>query len=338
MNTLQQILTDGVRKKAFPAAAMAVVTPGKPTDIAVAGHHTYESDRPLLESDLFDLASLTKVIATTTLTAQLLCDGKLHLDDKVADFLPEFLANNNAPDAAWRSKVTIRHLLTHCSGLPSGYPFHRLPRSKKRDFRKILCGIPLLQPPGELEIYSDLGMLLLGEILQEYYQDTLDNLARELIFTPFGMLQTCYNPPVQVRCNCVPTELRADIAIPWQGVVHDETARWLGGTAAHAGVFASIGDLCRFAEAIMTGKGVFGHPAFAEFIQPANIVPGSSRCLGWDSQAKGLFGHTGFTGTSIWFNRQKQQAVILLSNAVHPHRRCKEIAFLQFRRELINFF
>ncbi|MDD3953344.1 MAG: serine hydrolase [Lentisphaeria bacterium] len=337
MNNLRQILEDGVCRKAFPCAAIAVVSPGKPTDIAVAGQHTYESNRPLLESDLFDLASLTKVIVTTTLTAKLVCDGKICLDDKVAEFLPEFLAPDS-PDAAWRSQISIRHLLAHCSGMPAGYPFHQLPRSKNRDFRKILCGIDLLYCPGAQQLYSDLGMLLLGEILQECYQDTLDNLARKRIFTPVGMEQACYNPPVPLRCNCVPTEIRADIGISWQGVVHDETTRWLGGVAAHAGVFASIGDLCRFAEALLAGKGVFGHPAFAEFIRPANMVPGSSRCLGWDSNDNGLFGHTGFTGTSIWFNPRKQQAVILLSNAVHPHRTCKETAFLQFRCELMGSF
>ncbi len=317
---------------------MAVVTPGKPADIAVAGHHIYESSRPLLESDLFDLASLTKVIVTTTLTAKLVCDGKIHLNDKVTDFLPEFLPERDGLFVTWQRKVSIRHLLAHCSGFPPGYPFHWLPRSKNRDFRKILCGIALLYRPGAQQLYSDLGMLLLGEILQEIYQDTLDNLARELIFTPFGMSQACYNPPPQLRRNCVPTETRADIGIPWQGVVHDETARWLGGVAAHAGVFASIGDLCRFAEALLTRKGVFGHPAFAEFIRPANIVPAGSRCLGWDSMDKRRFGHTGFTGTSILINPQKQQAVILLSNAVHPYRDCKEITFLKFRRELMNFF
>jgi len=337
MKMMQQILKDGIRQKAFPAAAMAVLTPGKPATIAIAGQHTYESMRPLLESDLFDLASLTKVIVTTTLTAQLVSEGKLSLDEKVADFLPEFLPPSRQ-NAVWKSQVSIRHLLSHCSGFPPGYPFHWMPRSKNRDFRKILCGIDILYRPGDQQLYSDLGMLLLGEILQEYYQDTLDNVARKLIFTPFGMSQACYNPPVEVRCNCVPTELRADIGIPWQGVVHDETARWLGGVAAHAGVFASIGDLCRFAEALLTQKGVFGHPAFAEFIRPANLVPGGSRCLGWDSNDNGLFGHTGFTGTSIWFNPLKHQASILLSNAVFPNRNCKHIAFLKFRRELMSFF
>ena len=343
MQKLQQILNEGVEKHAWPGAALALLKLGTPPQIAVAGTHTYQSQRLLKETDLFDLASLSKVLVTTTLAAELIIEGSLDLETKIVQILPEFCLPE-APDAVWRRQVSIRHLLAHCSGLPAGFPFYRLPRTRNRDFRQLLCKIALLYSPGSKSIYSDLGIMLLGEIIQVCRQQSLEALAQQRIFQRYGLSQACYNPPLRLRCDCVPTEIRSDLGIPWQGVVHDENARWLGGVAAHAGVFANILDLCCFAESLLAGKGIFGKPGFSEFIRPAGLIPGSSRCLGWDGMGPNSsggrllsptsFGHTGFTGTSLWIDPQRQLAIILLSNAVYPQRKCKEQTFLEFRRSL----
>jgi len=335
---LHQFLQASIERRSFPCAALAWLAAGQPADIAIAGCHTYESERQLLESDLFDLASLTKVIVSTTLAAQLVQARKLSLDDKVVDFLPEFQGGKNAPDASWRTQLSIRHLLAHYGGLPAEFPFYQLPRSKNSTFRSILCQVPLLSAPGTQEVYSDLGVLLLGEILQLCLGSTLDILANQRIFVPLGMRTAGYNPAVQLRHNCVPTELRLDISVPWQGVVHDETARWLGGVAAHAGLFASLNDLCQFAKALLAGKEIFGTEVFAEFLQAANLVPGSKRCLGWECIDDRIIGHTGFTGTAIYCDLTTKKAIILLSNAVHPKRDCKSITFFEQRNKIVQLW
>ncbi|NLF92370.1 MAG: beta-lactamase family protein [Oligosphaeraceae bacterium] len=184
MLDLTGILQAGVSARAWPCAAAAVVSPRRPSRVFLAGSHTYCGGRQLQEEDWFDLASLSKVLVTTTLVAQLCQQGTLSLNTTLAEIFPEFTLG---PQAEWRRAVTIRHLLAHCSGLPPGYPFHRLPPRRRPDFRQILLSLPLTTAPGRMECYSDLGMMILGEVTVARLGQNLDTLARQRIFSPLGL-------------------------------------------------------------------------------------------------------------------------------------------------------
>ncbi|NLZ64491.1 MAG: beta-lactamase family protein [Lentisphaerae bacterium] len=345
MLDLTSILQAGVAARAWPCAAAAVVSPRQPSRIFLAGSHTYCGDKQLRESDWFDLASLSKVLVTTTLVAQLCEQGTLSLNTTLAEIFPEFTLGLQA---AWRQEVTIRHLLAHCSGLPAGYPFHQLSPDRRQDFRQILLSLPLTAAPGQVECYSDLGMMILGEVVVTLLGQNLDSLARQQIFSPLGLHDGIgYCPALQQRSSCVPTELCADSGQPWQGMVHDENARWLGGIAGHAGLFANITTLARLVQALFPSNSkLLPEDMLRLFTRPAGIIPASSRCLGWDSPSRNSsagehispqgYGHTGFTGTCIWIDPEKELAVILLSNAVHPCREDKRHAYPEFLRQVCN--
>lgn len=343
MGMLKNLLIDGINNFCWSAAVLALQNADGCRRIVYAGNYTYKNLKAVSEDSLFDLASLSKVLVTTTLIAELLNEQKIALNDKVADFFPEFLLFNSE-EAAYRRQITIAHLLAHCSGLPAGFPFYRFSRQKRQDFRNLLFAIKLQYPPGTETIYSDLGFMLLGEIIEHYYNKKLDSLAESLIFKPYKMCNACFNPDYQQRENCIPTELRNDIAIPWQGVVHDENARWLGGVAPQAGLFASANDLCNFAKAYFCRKGIFATKAYNELFSENHFVQDNQRYLGWEKYSQNSsagkllsensFGHTGFTGTSFWIDRKREIAIILLSNAVYPKRTAKTKAFFEYRKFL----
>jgi len=344
MTDLTAILQAGVAAHAWPCVAVAIVKPRQENRIFLAGKHTYASQRTLLPEDLFDLASLNKILVTTTLVAQLYQEGILPLDATVGSIFPVFLAG---PQPEWRKTMTVRHLLAHCAGLAPGYPFYRLPWTKRESFREIILQQELRCAPGQSACYSDLGMLLLGEIITEILGQDLATLAKQRIFAPLGLRDIVYCPALLRRPSCVPTELRTDIGEPWQGVVHDENARWLGGIAGHAGLFANIGDLAKLTRSYFYSSGcLLSENTLRLFTRPAGIVPGSSRCLGWDSPSQNSsagnyispssYGHTGFTGTCLWIDPEKALAVILLSNAVYPQRTDKQLAYPHFLRQVYN--
>ncbi len=345
MRDLREILQAGVAARAWPCAAGAVISPHRPSRFFLAGKHTYAGQRELRPGDLFDLASLSKVLVTTTLVAEFCQQSRLSLDTAVASFFPEFATG---AQTSWREKVSLRHLLAHCAGLPAGFAFHRRKNLDRGEFRRILLGLPLLGPPGQNECYSDLGMMILGEILVAQTGQELGALAQQKIFTPLGIVDGIgYSPALLRHSSCVPTELRDDIGQPWQGVVHDENTRWLGGTAGHAGLFANILTLARLAREFFPCSSTLLSPAILrQFTQRAEIVPGSSRCLGWDSPAQNSsagkyispqgYGHTGFTGTGLWIDPEKELGAILLSNAVHPRREDKARAYPKFLRQFCD--
>ena len=353
---LPQLLAEAVANHAWPGAVLGLASADGRAWVSGAGRHRFDQDAQGVDAqDLFDLASVTKVIATTTLAMLFLEQGRLGLDTPVAAYLPDFAPATTPQQARWRSQATIRHLLAHCAGLPAGHPFHRAHAAcrDRAGQRALLLAIPLLGAPGLNAVYSDLGMMILGEVLAAIAGQPLDRLARDLIFTPLGMTGTAFNPPPEWRARCLPTE-RKNAASPecWQGVVHDENARWLGGVAGHAGLFSSVPDLLRFAVMMLqNGQGperrFLNHETIARFTTRANLVAGSSRCLGWDSPggdcpAAGrdappeCFGHGGFTGTSIWFNPQTGRAAVLLTNAVHPLRQCKDNGLASWRSRINN--
>lgn len=281
---------------------------------------------------LFDLASLSKVVATTSIAMRLVDEKRLDLDTPVNEYLPDF-ADGQASQKNWRMAVTPRMLLSHCAGFKPGHPFWKSENGSLEERKKMVRQSPLETLPGTVTTYSDIGMMIMGQIMERLTNKPLDVLAKNMVFSPLGMNSTCYNPKdIQ---HCIETEEQANNpGTFWKGVVHDENARWLGGVAGHAGVFSSVGDLAKLCRMLLeAGRGFVSEKVFDIFTAKAKIVADSSRCLGWDGWSQGCaggtyaspnsFGHTGFTGTSIWIDPQNDIAVILLTNAVKPHRECK---------------
>lgn len=327
-------LRQAIAEQAFPGAVLCVGSGKGVLATVVAGWHTFGRQRETRADDLFDLASLTKVVGTTAAAMRLHGRGQLDLAAPVADLLPDFAA----PD------VTAAHLLAHASGLPAYVPFHREPAGSAAAQRARVLATPLAAPPGEQAVYSDIGMMVLGYLLADLTGLALDKLIQAEVCVPLGMVETQFCPPADLFSRCVPTECGAD-GTPRQGVVHDENAAWLGGVAGHAGLFAPAADLARLAVCLLRGgESVFGPGTLARFTRPAGIVPGSKRCLGWDGVGENCsggrllgphaYGHTGFTGTSLWLDPDHDRFVILLTNAVHPQRQDKASRFFPWRRRI----
>jgi uncharacterized protein YbbC (DUF1343 family) len=307
---------------------------GRLARLEAFGRQTYAPDAPPMRVDtLFDLASLTKVVATTTAAMILVDEGRLDLDARVRDYLPRFVGAN-------KQKVTVRHLLTHSSGIDWWAPLFRELNGKKGYLERIQA-MPLVSEPGEKTLYSDLGVLLLGEILERVAGVPLERFVAERLFAPLAMAETRFRPPAELRARIAPTERDEWRGRIVHGEVHDENAFALGGVAPHAGLFSTAGDLARFAQ-MMLWKGHYDHRRIVarttveRFTRRAGVVPGSDRALGWDtkslagSSAGTLFspssyGHTGFTGTSIWIDPERELFVVLLTNRVHPTRENRKI-------------
>jgi len=327
---VDRLLEDFRQRGAFPGGVLAVVDRDSLVHVYPFGHLTDEPDAPpVTAGTLYDLASLTKVVATTTMAMILVDEGKLDLDRPVQDFLPGFRGPG-------KETVTVRHLLTHSAGLPATAPLYKEIQGKAAYLERIeAMDLDLTAPPGSRSVYSDLGMILLGEILEQAAGRPFETFVRKRVLDPLGMHNTLFRPPAALRPRIAPTEID-----PWrgrliQGEVHDENAFALGGVAPHAGLFATAPDLARFARMLLNGGALHGRrivspETLALFTRRAGI-PGSDRALGWDTKsAEGSsagtlfsprsFGHTGFTGTSIWIDPDRQLAVILLTNRVYPTR------------------
>jgi len=292
---------------------------------------------------IFDLASVTKVVATTTACMLLYERGVLTLDTPVQEYLPAFTGAN-------KEKVTVRHLLTHCSGLIA-YRRYFLDHHSADAILRTILKEELVYPTGTKTIYSDLGVILLGRIIEKVSGRSLNEFCRDEIFEPLGMSSTFYNPPPALALRIPPTE--RDPLTPGRrgnvvhGVVHDENAFVLGGVAGHAGLFSTARDLAVFLQMLLNG-GSYGNirllspDTIALFTKRQDLVPASSRALGWDTasgrnsagtlMSPRAFGHTGFTGTSVWADPETGLIVILLTNRVHPTRKNRRI--LGFRPQL----
>lgn len=327
------VLECGIAEEAFPGASIAVVHRGELVALHGFGQFTYEADSPRATHDsIYDLASLTKVVATTTAAMLLVDRGLLNVDTPVVDLLPQF-----AGDDTRRAEVTIRMLLTHTSGLPA---YERLfLRYTTRD--KLLAGavrLPLVNEPGCVTDYSDVGFILLGEILSQLANDHLDSFCSREIFNPLQMLETTFRPLASWLPRIPPTEDDRDFRNGIvRGAVNDENAWVLGGVAGHAGLFATAYDLARFAQCMLAdGYGLIRRDTLQLFSSQDHSFRGSTRFgLGWDkptppSQAGQYFspqsfGHLGFTGTSLWIDPEKQLAVVLLTNRTWPDRSSQKI-------------
>jgi len=283
---------------------------------------------------------MTKVIVTTTLTMMLVEQNKLDLDAPVERYLPEFAAAAKSdPNPDWRSRITVRMLMLHDSGLPAHRDFF-LQANGYDAVLKLVMAEPLIHEPGTQVVYSDLGMILEGEIVHRLFGKTLDKLAEEEIFKPLGMKNSLFNPPAKMRSRIAPTEYDATYRkkLMW-GEVHDENAWAMGGVAGHAGLFTTAGDVAIFAQTILNG-GIYGYYRIAkrstvDMFTTRHQIGNSVRAIGWDAPTSPYtsghyfsptsFGHTGFTGTSIWIDPQRQLFVILLTNRVNPTRANEKI-------------
>ena len=339
MARVVSVLRDAVRSRAFPGVTAIVGRHGKIALARAFGHLSYDNDSPEVTLDtLYDLASLTKVIATTTASMMLYDQGKLELDRPVHDYIPEFVGED-------KDSVTVADLLAHSGGLlwwkDLYKEFGELPpeRARKR-YVETIAAMPLDYPPRSKTSYSDLGIILLGEILERVTGQSLEDIFEARIFEPLGMVNTRFRPPVSLLPRIAPTEID-----PWRhrlvhGEVHDENAFALGGIAPHAGLFSTAGDVARFAQMMLNG-GVYAHRRLVKrstielFTQRAGLAPNSSRAVGWDTPSgkssagrffsSSSFGHTGFTGNSLWIDPERGAFAVLLSNRVHPTRENEQI-------------
>lgn len=319
---IKEIVEESIEQKKIPGAVVLVLNQGKIVYKQAFGNKSlYPSTEPMTTDTIFDLASLTKPIATGTSIFKLVEAGKLRLSDKAKLHLPELT------EPAWEA-ITLEHLLTHTSGLPSGNASSDYKEGITQSIKKI-NNLKLLAPPGERFTYSDIGFIMLGEIVQRTSGRLLDQFSRDEIFLPLGMKETGYNPSETLKPRIAPTQKEKDGML--RGVVHDPRARLLNGIAGHAGLFSTVDDLALYCAMILnpSNSKVLSHASIRTMTQ-ARAVPNGWRTFGWDCDTafssnrgelfpKGsTFGHTGFTGTSIWFDPASQTAVIFLSNRVHP--------------------
>jgi beta-N-acetylhexosaminidase len=352
-----------IADKAFPGATMAVGYQGK-VSLHSFGDLSYSVGSPATKIDtMYDIASLTKVVVTTTLVAKLVegdFPSPLNLDAPIERYLPEWTNGplsqaqhevktqdlRQLPDPSgsaqleWRHKVTVRNLMTHTSGLPPFKEYWRTSTSKQETLSRIFVE-PLEYEPGTKVVYSDLGIILMAEIIQRLTGKSLDELAREYIFDPIGMHNTMYLPPKNRWPEIAPTEVDNQLRHRLvQGEVHDENAFSIGGVSGHAGVFSTSPDLAAFCQMLLNG-GVYAHhrilkrSTIAEFTAPQPLAK-NTRTLGWLVPTPGgssghylsahSFGHTGFTGTTIWIDPDHQLFVVLLTNRVNPTRENHKIA------------
>jgi CubicO group peptidase (beta-lactamase class C family) len=274
--------------------------------------------------------------------------GQLDLDEKVVTYLPDF-KGKQPKYFQQKSEMTIKHLLTHTAGLPPFKQYFLMDGEVKTRLDSIFNTEPVIGLEEETK-YSDVGLITLGKVVEKVSGVSLDVLADSLVFKPLGMNTTFYNPPSKKLSRVIPTEVgdgyRNGLI---HGEVHDENAHSLGGVAGHAGLFSTAEDLAVFSQMILNGgiygwKRIFKLETIQLFTSKANVVEGSSRCLGWDSpdgKASGgvylsdsSFGHTGYTGTSLWIDPENNMFVILLTNAVHPNRSWKDPKYFDWRQRI----
>ncbi len=332
------VIRDGIEQRAFPGAALAVTHRGSLIASHGFGNFTYDEGAPPIQAEtVFDLASVTKVIATTAVAMLLYERHQLMLDAPLSNFLPEFVSLAPRQQQATREAVTIRMLLAHTSGLPA-YEKLFLSAQSREELMRAALTTPLTVLPGTRAEYSDIGFILLGEVLAREAGLTLDLVGQQEIFAPLGMARTRFNSPQEWKASIPPTEDdRAFRKRVVQGEVNDENAYVMGGVAGHAGVFAPATDVARFAECMLrSGTPLFQPTTVKLFTHREETPAGTSRALGWDTPSlngsssgayfsQTSFGHLGFTGTSLWIDPVRQLSVTLLTNRTWPNRESQRI-------------
>jgi CubicO group peptidase (beta-lactamase class C family) len=320
------VVQRGIEDRAFPAAVVEVGTRTTALWQQAFGSLDYEPDSaPTQKNTIFDLASLTKVIATTTLTMQLVDRGALALHDPIGKWIPEWRGRD-------REEVTLRSLLTHSSGLTAWLPFYR-DHTGRQEFQHAICSLPLEYSPDTQAVYSDLGFILLGFIVEDAGGASYRAQATQMLST-LTSSALMFNPPVGLRRSIAPTEHD-----PWRGrrligEVHDENCWALGGAAGHAGLFGTAQAVGDFARAMLAGikdsdRRLASRDTVRLFVKRSGVATGS-RALGWDTMlptsscgtqmSPSAFGHTGFTGTTLWIDPAREAYVVFLTNRVNPTR------------------
>jgi uncharacterized protein YbbC (DUF1343 family)/CubicO group peptidase (beta-lactamase class C family) len=343
LRQMDGVISESIARRELPGAVVLVGRNGRVAWRKAYGHKVIDPvSEPMTPDTIFDVASLTKVVATTTSIMILIERGKLRLSDSLSKYIPELKGEG-------RERITIEHLLTHRSGYAPDFDLKERWTGYDEAIKRLIKQ-PLQNPPGLRFVYSDIGYIALGEIVRRISGTTLDNFARQNIFTPLGMRDTGFRPARGLVNRIAPTEKRrgqltylGDSAENvgaegehWlRGEVHDPTSYRMNGVAGHAGLFSTADDLAVYSQMILGGgqyRGVriLSPLSVAEMTRPRLVTEtGWSRGLGWDINTSfsanrgdlfplGSFGHTGFTGTSIWIDPATDMFVIFLSNRVHP--------------------
>ena len=350
MQQLDAYLRQSVACGDVPGAVVCVARRGQ-----VVWHEAYGAAawvpqrRAMRRETLFDIASLTKVMATTPLVLGAHRDGVLQLDDPLRRFYPAVSSEVGA--------VTVRHLLSHCGGFADWLPLYAKLGSngtapqRRQQAAALILREPLAYRPGQASVYSDLGFILLGDILETCYGQTLDVLLEQRVARPLGLNRVAYRPLGQSEAGGCPSAFAATERCDWRGrvlagEVHDANAWAMGGVAAHAGLFAPAAGVWAFAHAMLeaaAGRRDWLPPALLrQSWQRQTHPPGTTRALGWDTPTPGrssagsffsasAVGHLGFTGCSLWIDLQRQVSVVLCTNRVHPTRQGSHIARLRPR-------
>ena len=334
------VLDDAIAAGAFPGCAFGVLAGRNVVVQDARGHFTYEQNSPAVAATtVFDIASVSKVVATTAIAMLLHQRGRLDINTLLGDMLPDFLSARTPDDPA--RGVRLRHLLAHSSGLPAYVEFFKEVKTPDELLHACLR-LNLETRPGERGYYSDPGFILLGKALEKCMGETLDAFARREIFDPLGMAATRFCPSPQMRAAIPPTENDTTFRHRCiQGEVQDENAYVLGGVAGHAGLFSNVPDILRFAGEILDATG--DSPAQTNLFQATTIEmfgtragpAGSSRALGWDTpsvnSSSGQYfsphsiGHLGYSGCSLWIDLDARIAIVLLTNRTWPDRKSQLI-------------
>jgi CubicO group peptidase (beta-lactamase class C family) len=322
-DTIQRVLDRALSDSAFPGAFAIVGTHAEVLAQSGVGRLDWAPGPAPDEHTLWDLASLTKVVGMTTAVMQLTERGLIDLDAPLQRYFPEWTGPN-------KQAVTIRQLITHTSGLPAFRAYDQITMDPD-SLAKLMFGTQLDTMPGARMVYSDIGAYMLGRLVERVSRKPLDRYVNDRVFEPLKMSETMYRPGLSLVSRIAPTEVDPRRGGLVRGVVHDERAYYLGGVSAHAGLFSSGHDLARFARMYLNGGTLDG----AVIVQPGTIAQFTAwqvadRALGWQkpdgSNSAGhfmspqAFGHTGFTGTSIWIDPNHDVFIILLSNRVNPSR------------------
>lgn len=361
-STVDKIITNAISEKSFPSAQLLI---GDKNDILYYknyGTYSYDDSKLLTDSSIFDVASLTKVVATTSCAMALYEKGLLDLDDYVTKYIPEFAANG-------KDKIKIKNLLYHNSGLTAWIPFYKTCKSKD-DVLNTIYALKPEYPVDSIFIYSDLNMVILQQVIEEISGKPLDELSSEILFAPLGMAYTCFNP--NNKQNCIPTEIDSSFRHTLlQGICQDETAYMLNGISGNAGLFSNAKDLYLFMNMMLNQGSMIdkrrmtARPVYIRIFKEKTVelftdklitdIYQNSRALGWDTKpistqtlpaqcgdliSESSFGHTGFTGTSIWCDKERGLIIILLTNRTYPHRESNAIKKLRplIHNEIIKIF
>jgi uncharacterized protein YbbC (DUF1343 family)/CubicO group peptidase (beta-lactamase class C family) len=329
--SVDAVIEQAIHDDNIPGAVLLVGHNGQVIYRKAYGNRALEPRRePMTLETIFDLASLTKVVATTTAVMKLVEQGKIRLNDPVAKYLPEFGQNG-------KQDITVRQLLTHYSGLGPDLDLKTIWEGKETAYRMAFGEAPEA-PPGSRFSYSDVNFIVLGALVERVSGETLDQYCERRIFAPLKMMHTRFTPPAALRPKIAPTQYDENEHM-LRGVVHDPTARRMGGVAGHAGLFSTADDLAKFSQALLNGGGGVLSALSVEKMTRPEQPPSAPvlRGFGWDIDSPfssnrgdllpvGSYGHTGFTGTSMWIDPTTQTYIILLTNAVHPRGKENAIA------------